>query len=309
MDLEEAIHTLLREQRLAMTDVPASLQGPLVELGIVPREGIYSLHSFELLNANRIKAGLSQSTRMWLKALEVVPAIGSTNTALLARARTSDIHGRVLSAEVQLAGRGRRGRVWVSPFAENIAVSMGVTVDTSPTRIGAISLVIGLAVARTIESLGIPGVQLKWPNDVLVAGRKVGGILIELIEAGQPAKLVIGIGVNVSSAPGVAITGDYRATCLNDHLENCSRNDVLAGLVEHVVVLTQEFEEQGFEPFIESWQARDSLSNQEVVLRGGIEEVTGASRGIDSDGAYLIQTSQGLHRAIGGDVSLRGLGS
>ena len=305
MNVEDLIGVLTHRKTLPADAVPNSLKADLFELGLEPKNARYDIQAIELLNADLIKSRLNQAATRWLEDIEITSAIGSTNTELVSRGQKRDIHGCVLAAEVQLAGRGRRGRNWISPFGQNIAMSLGTNLDTPPTQIGSVSLVVGLAVAHAIESLGDVHVQLKWPNDVLLDGKKVAGILIELIDASQPARLVIGVGINVRSAPGREVTGDYSATCLSDHLSSCLRNDVSARLIEQIVTITQEFERRGLQGFIDDWEQRDYLKNRLVTLSGGSTDVIGTALGIDKEGAYLIQTDNDIHRAIGGDLSLR----
>lgn len=305
MDLEEAFETLAQGKQLKETDVEPTVRTQLSEYGIRVIEGVLSLQSREFLDATVIEAQLHESARKWLQRLDVLTCTQSTNTDLLRLSRERDIDGWVRTAEVQTGGRGRRGRQWVSPFAKNVALSVGISIDRSTAEIGSISLAIGLMVARLLDNLRIEDVSLKWPNDVLIRQRKVGGILIELADAQRPASLVVGIGMNVNDAPGSDITGDYRATCIVDHLASCSRNHLVANLINVIHEAIRQFEELGFDVFKEGWERRDILRDRSIVLSGVEPPISGIGAGIDGEGAYLIQTSNGIERAIGGELSLR----
>lgn len=305
MNLEEALVALVRGKQLDQSSLDASVVVQLAECGVVATEGVLSLEQQVFLNAATIQSNLHESTQSWLRRLEVLTCTESTNTDLLELSRNSDIDGRVRTAEVQTGGRGRRGRQWVSPFAKNIALSIGITIDRSTAEIGAISLAVGVQTATVLEELGIENVALKWPNDVLIDQRKVGGILIELADAQRPATLVVGIGINVNDAPGVDVTGSYRATCVVDHLASCSRNSLAAELVNGIHATIRRFEASGLEAFKDSWERRDVLRDRQIVLTGVEPPITGTGIGIDHEGAYLIQTNSGIERAIGGELSLR----
>ena len=305
MTLEEIFTVLASGQVLTETEVEVVVRSQLARYGVSAHDGRFDASAYKLLDALRIQSQLSESTRAWLRNFAVVACIESTNTKLLEQAQVGDIDGYALVAEVQTGGRGRRGRRWVSPFAQNIALSVGVSIDRPIAEIGAVSLVIGLATASTLEAFGLSEVRLKWPNDVLLDQRKIGGILVELADTGRPAKLVVGIGVNVLSAPGVDVTGEYRATRILDHLAACSRNDLVAHLIDSVHATVREYERLGFEAFRHRWQQRDGLAGQEVILHGVEPPVRGIGIGIDHDGAYQIQTGTKIERAMGGNLSLR----
>lgn len=305
MDLEEVLVALVGGKRLDQTSVDASVMAQLADFGIEATNGVLSLKQQEFLKEATIQTKLDESTQAWLRRLEVLTCTESTNTDLLELSRSGDIDGWVRTAEVQTGGRGRRGRQWVSPFGKNIALSIGITIDRPTAEIGAISLAVGSQTAAVLDELGIENVSLKWPNDVLIGQRKVGGILIELADAQRPATLVVGIGINVNDAPGVDVTGSYQATRIVDHVDSCSRNFLVAELINGIHSTIRRFEASGFEEFKESWERRDLLRDRQIVLTGVEPPITGTGIGIDHEGGYLIQTNTGIERAIGGELSLR----
>ena len=305
MNLQEAFEELAQGRKLEEVDLDQAVRSQLAEYGVWATDGMFSPPQHELLEQDAIETKLLGSTREWLRRLDVLSCTESTNSDLLELSRERDIDGWVRTSEVQTGGRGRRGRQWVSPFAKNVALSVGISIDRSTAEIGSISLAIGLMAARVLEDLEIEDVNLKWPNDLLVNQRKVGGILIELADAQQPASLVVGIGMNVNDAPGHDVTGDYRATCIADHIASCSRNHLIAHLINAIHEAIRQFEKLGFSFFKKSWERRDVLRGRRIVLTGVEPPISGVGVGIDSEGAYLIRTATGLERAIGGELSLR----
>ena len=191
-------------------------------------------------------------------------------------------------------------------------MSLSWTFRDVPADLGALGLVIGVCELRALRELGVSGAKLKWPNDVLVDDRKLGGILIELrAESGGPACVVIGIGLNVAlGAPllaKIAETGIAATDLVTAGLADSSRNVVAAALVDSCVRGLLEFEREGLRPFIENWRDADALQGRMVDVRGAVGEVTrGLARGVDLHGALLVETvDEGLKKFVSGDVSVR----
>ena len=274
----------------------------------------------ELLSAASIRAGLAPATLAWLRDLEVRAHIASTNTSLLERATEGEIAGQVLTAEVQTAGRGRRGRNWLSPFGRNLAVSIGVAVARPVAEIGALSLVVGVAVRRALVEHGLTGVDLKWPNDVLLDGRKLAGILIELVRAVAPVEVVIGIGVNVGCAARVAERIDQSIADVAEQIDGPTRNALLARILDHVVAACQGFDSGGFERFRDEWNDAHFYRGTQVAVKpadtGGSEHVSrsaasfaGRVLDVGTDGALRIETADGVRAFTGGEVTMRAVRS
>lgn len=254
-----------------------------------------------------VREALAARTRAWLRRLDIQPCIDSTNSALLARAATERIEGCVLAAEVQVAGRGRRGRAWLSPFGRNLAVSIGLGSGRPAAEIGALSLVIGVAVRRALLRYGLTGVELKWPNDVLLGGRKLAGILIELVRATPPLEVVAGIGVNVGCGTAIGDRVDQPVADVADQIADPCRNTLLAALLDAVVVAVGEFEAAGFAPLRAEWQAAHRLHGAAVnlALPPPAPPVVGVVLGVTDDGALRIDTDEGVRECRAGEVTLR----
>jgi BirA family biotin operon repressor/biotin-[acetyl-CoA-carboxylase] ligase len=264
----------------------------------------------EALDRKKIQALLDRGIRERVRQLDTAWTVGSTNTFLLERANPPVGSSEALLAEYQTAGRGRRGRNWVAPPGGSICLSLSWMFREVPRDLGALGLVVGVCALRALSRLGVGQARLKWPNDLLVDDRKLGGILIELrAESAGPACVVIGIGLNVAlGAPlleKIAATGLAPIDLAASGLKEPSRNAVAAGLINSFVRGLLEFERDGLKPFVREWMAADALRGRPVSVTADNASTKGIARGIDLDGALLVETPQGLLRFISGDVSVR----
>jgi BirA family biotin operon repressor/biotin-[acetyl-CoA-carboxylase] ligase len=264
----------------------------------------------EPLDGVKIQALLGEGVGERVKRLDTVWTAGSTNTLLLERAHPPAGSSEALLAEYQTAGRGRRGRNWVAPPGGSICLSLSWMFREVPRDLGALGLVVGVCALRALSRLGVGQVRLKWPNDLLVHDRKLGGILIELrAESAGPACVVIGIGLNVAlGAPlleKIATMGLAPIDLAAAGLKEPARNAVAAGLISSFVGGLLEFERDGLKPFAREWMEADALRGRPVTVTAAQGVANGVARGIDLDGALLVETPQGLLRFISGDVSVR----
>ena len=308
----EDLAQALGVSRSAVWKAVKSLRDLGATLHAVRNRGYRLAKSSEPLAAERILEKLSEAVRKQVRSLEVAWTVGSTNTELLSRANPPNGSSEVMLAEYQTAGRGRRGRAWLAPPGGAICLSLSWTFRDVPADLGALGLVIGVCELRALHELGVAGAKLKWPNDVLVDERKLGGILIELrAESGGPACVVIGIGLNVAlGAPllaQIAETGIAATDLVTAGLVEPSRNSVAGALVDSCIRGLQEFERDGLRPFVENWRDADALQGKMVDVRGAVGEVTrGLARGVDLHGALLVETAEeGLKKFVSGDVSVR----
>jgi BirA family transcriptional regulator, biotin operon repressor / biotin---[acetyl-CoA-carboxylase] ligase len=288
--------------------------GALRELGAtvhaVRNRGYRMPAAAESLDGSRIRAMLVEVARERVRRLDTAWMVGSTNTLLMDRANPPVGSSEVLLAEYQTAGRGRRGRNWVAPPGGSICLSVSWMFGEVPRDLGALGLVVGVCALRALNRLGLDRVRLKWPNDLLVDDRKLGGILIEMrAESAGPACVVIGIGLNVAlGAPlleKIAAMGLAPIDLATAGLKEVSRNEVAAGLISSFVQGLLEFERDGLKPFVRQWTDADALHGRPVTVTGAEGAAKGIARGIDLDGALLVETPQGLLRFISGDVSVR----
>ncbi len=264
----------------------------------------------EPLAALRIRKHLPEGVGERLSRLDVAWSTASTNTELVERPYPAQGRSEVLLAEFQTAGRGRRGRTWLAPPGGAVCLSLSWTFPQVPRDAGALSLAIGVSVLRALEALGIANIRLKWPNDVLVADKKLGGILIELrAEAAGPACVVVGIGLNVALGgellEKIAATGLQAIDLASVARAPVSRNALAGQLIENCIAGLVEFEQQGLRPFVEKWRDADALRGRQLAVHSGDEVVRGLARGIDLSGALLLETPQGLQKFYSGEVTVR----
>ena len=294
--------------------------GALRELGVavhaVRNRGYRLAVPTAPLLPQRIREALDPALRAQLRRTEVAWELESTNSTLFARADLPPGSADVLLAEVQSAGRGRRGRSWLATPGGALCLSLGWTLGQLPRDLGALALVVGVCVLRGLHEhlahaiVGAAPLQLKWPNDLQCEGRKLGGILIDLrAEAGGPSYVVIGIGLNVALDAGrrsrISATGTEACDLQSLGVSPLKRNEVVASLIQCLLKGLAMFEREGFKPFREEWQRADALRGRAVNLTTGQGSTRGTVRGIDSDGALLLETSEGVMRFVSGEVSVR----
>ncbi|BBR12455.1 bifunctional biotin--[acetyl-CoA-carboxylase] ligase/biotin operon repressor BirA [Aeromonas caviae] len=234
------------------------------------------------------------------------PVIDSTNQYLLERVNTLS-SGESCLAECQTAGRGRRGKPWVSPFGCQLILSMYWRLEQGMAAAMGLSLAVGVAVVEALESLGYPGVALKWPNDLYYQGRKLAGILVEMSgSAGASCHLVIGVGLNLvmPSREGEKIDQAW-SELRHIQPELVDRNELAACVLLHLQQAMQTFEQTGLASFVGSWNRLDHFAGQPVKLLMGEQVIRGIARGIDERGALRLETEEGLKLYLGGELSLR----
>lgn len=232
----------------------------------------------------------------------------STNALLLERAAQGAPAGTVLVADRQSAGRGRRGRPWASSPEDSLTFSLLWRWSASPARLAGLSLAVGLALARGLESLGLAPVGLKWPNDLYVTGpdgaAKLGGILVELAADRRGIQVVIGIGINLRAPAAEQLT--QPAAGLERLGELPDRHPLLAALLSQLATTLDAFEQEGFAPLHEEWQRRHIWQGHPVcLLEEGRILAEGLCLGADGEGNLVLQTETGIQRFLAGDVSLR----
>jgi len=306
----EQLAEALGVSRSAVWKAVESLRELGATLHAVRNRGYRLRSGSDALDSGRITQLLSAATRRHVRAIEAAWAVDSTNSVLLSRPNSPSGVGDVFLAEYQTAGRGRRGRAWLAPPGGSICLSLGWTFREVPQNIGALGLAIGVCALRALRELGVEKATLKWPNDLLLEGRKLGGILIELrAESAGPANVVIGIGLNVSLGAAlleqIGETGVAAIDLASAGLNHPSRNALAAALIEQMLRGLLAFEKEGLRPFVEEWRAADALRGRQVDVQT-LEGVSrGLARGIDLHGALVIETPHGVRRFVSGDVTVR----
>lgn len=262
----------------------------------------------DLLDAGAIVRALPVGVASGLAGLEVAWSVDSTNAVLLHQ-DAPEAGTRVLLAERQTAGRGRRGRAWVSPLAANLYLSCSRRFGGGLARLGGLGLVAGVAAAEALHALGAREVGLKWPNDLVAGGRKLGGLLVEGSgEAAGSARAVVGLGINVRMPDGAGAAIDQPWTNLSALLPAAPSRDALAAaLLARWLPAFDLFDAQGLAPFLPRYAALDALHGRDIWVTAGDGTRTPArALGIAADGALRI-AHDGHERTIhAGETSVRG---
>lgn len=279
-----------------------------LEFTAISGKGYQLNNALELLSYDKLQAELSSETLALINNLEIHPCLASTNSYLTAQARLDPTaSGKICLTEVQTAGRGRRGRNWVSPFGSNIYLSILWKFQHGFNSIAGLSLVVGVAVIRVLHNLGVENIGLKWPNDIYWQAQKLGGILVEVSgEAEGQCQAVIGLGLNLSLNSNMATNIDQAWTDL-EHIigtNNYSRNQITASLLNQLLPILATFEAQGLSHYLTEWRSYDCLKNQVATIQFGDQTHVGTVLGIDDNGLLLFQNSQTEVKAFAsGDVS------
>ncbi|KAF1726270.1 bifunctional biotin--[acetyl-CoA-carboxylase] ligase/biotin operon repressor BirA [Pseudoxanthomonas japonensis] len=292
--------------RAAMWKRIQALREGGVRIGAQAGRGYALAEPVELLDAERIRAPLQAATVDALSSLDVAWSLDSTNSELLRR-KAPERGVEVLLAEQQTGGRGRRGRQWASPIASNLYLSLSRQFSGGLARLGGLSLMVGVAVAEALRQAGYGAVGVKWPNDLLAHGRKLGGILVEGGgEHGGPVRAVIGIGVNVRMPAPVAMTIDQAWTDLAGLGDGApSRNALAAQLLDALLPALEQFDRDGLPPFLARYAALDVLAGRAITVHGPQGDEQGVADGIGDDGALRVRMDQGVRQVHAGEVSVR----
>ncbi len=265
----------------------------------------------ELLESSKINAVLNDQNKVLIPTLEIHDSLDSTNSYLMEHSRNNAESGFVCFAEHQTAGKGRRGRQWVSPYGSNIYVSMLWRFQQGGiTSTAGLSLAIGVAVIRALKLYGINDVGLKWPNDIYSQGKKLGGILIEVSgEADGPCAAVIGLGLNLFLPEHQAQTITQAWTDLTQISGEIPvlRNQLAGTLLNEMLAVVNGFEMDGIKAYLDEWRSYDCLKGKAATLFIGQQQIEGIVEGIDDKGLILIKKPDGLVQAFAsGEVSFSG---
>lgn len=240
--------------------------------------------------------------------LHVYQDIDSTNAEAQRLMAAGGQRRLVCVSEQQSEGRGRRGRAWISPFAQNIYMSLTEPFDTGAQGLEGLSLVVGIVLADTLQECGYEGVQLKWPNDILLDGKKLAGILIEIAgDLTSDCVVVVGVGINVlmREDAGGLIEQAWTSLLQSSRHGVLDRNRLVATFAGKLLKAIELFRHSGFEPFIPGWQQRDAWFGHMVNVVSGNHVISGRHCGVTERGALKLETTEGLILANGGEVSLR----
>ncbi|WP_390594971.1 bifunctional biotin--[acetyl-CoA-carboxylase] ligase/biotin operon repressor BirA [Simiduia litorea] len=300
----EELGLLLGVSRTAVWKQLQKLDGLGLVAESVKGRGYRLARALDLLDVDVINASLGPELQ---QSLHITSFLQTDSTSVRAMEAAADAaHGRAFIAEQQTAGRGRRGRAWVSPFGANIYLSLVWSFQGGAAALSGLSLAVGVACARVLRTSGADQVALKWPNDLLVDGKKLGGILLEM--TGDPAgecQVVIGIGINVAMPSEQAESIDQAWVDLRGLGVTLSRNALVAKLLAELVAVLEHFALEGFAGFKAEWLALDAFANQIVTLSSAARAVSGLAQGVDDSGALIVSVDGERRLFHGGEVSLR----
>jgi BirA family biotin operon repressor/biotin-[acetyl-CoA-carboxylase] ligase len=233
--------------------------------------------------------------------LRRVERCGSTNSVLLAEKGLA--RPVLLLADEQTAGRGRRGRRWHSVPGAGLTFSLAVALRRPLRELAALSLVAGVAVARALHSLGVARAALKWPNDIVVDGAKLGGILVETKSAGGVIKAVIGVGINLRGAASLRARLRREVAALEQFTPVPGPEALARAIAQSLLESLAAFESRGLDAVRAEWNRLDAHAGQKVRVRLADGRVlTGVASGLESDGALRLATRGGMRAVRSGRV-------
>lgn len=306
--LSRLLRRVVREDGIPKNEFDFGQAAP-EELGLVVEGGAVRVAGdVELLEESAIRTALSPAAAAWLQNLKVFLAVDSTNTRMVAKAQSASVDGCVWLAELQTAGRGRRGRRWLTPFARNIALTLGCAASQSPSQLGGLSLAVGLAVAHLLQGEGVANAAVKWPNDIYIGDAKVGGVLIEVVTRAAACDCIIGIGLNLDLPESARADIDQKVTDLKAQGVAPNRNLFAAALISRVADAANRFKREGFAPMRPAYDALHLCHGKPVHIVQGNQTHTGQALGVTATGALRVRTGSQITEFTGGEVSLR-LGS
>ena len=258
----------------------------------------------ELLDKNAILQRLPAPVRASFSVFEVFYETASTNQFLYEKMTVGASSG-VCLAEFQRAGKGRRGRQWLGAFGHGITMSMSWRYSSGLSALHGLSLAVGVAFLELMQRYGVEGLSLKWPNDILIDGNKVAGILIEAGgDVSGDCFVVVGVGVNVAEDSTLAQL-DRSTSNLQSHGLQLGRNRLQVELIQSLYDCLAVFSERGFSHYRQRWQAHAAYKDEQICVTQGQQVITGKFVGVNDEG-HLILAVDGQHRMFsGGEVSVR----
>ncbi|MEA3302875.1 MAG: bifunctional biotin--[acetyl-CoA-carboxylase] ligase/biotin operon repressor BirA [Pseudomonadota bacterium] len=306
----EELAKLLGVSRTAVWKTIESLRNSFhLQIHAVQGRGYRLASPLELLDAGKITAALSMQQRRMLGQLQISISVDSTNSHLKQQMLEGIDSGSACLSEYQSAGRGRRGRSWVSPFGCNLYLSLYWRFERSMTEVGGVSIAVGSVIAKVLSEQ-TANVALKWPNDVLIDGKKIAGILVDVQGAADgPVDAVIGIGVNLDLPEHASQQIDQPWTDLQQQgNEPVSRNQFAARMLGELLQAMQLFQHHQLAAFIPRWRQYDLYHGEQVTLYHPRRKIRGIHKGISDDGSLLLEVNGKICTFQSGEVSLRGGG-
>jgi BirA family biotin operon repressor/biotin-[acetyl-CoA-carboxylase] ligase len=308
--------TLAQHFKVTRTTIWSAIQHAQslgIEIFSVRGRGYKLPATVDFLNKDDVLRAIGEE-RAWFN-LTILDEVASTNTYLMQQSAKGAAHVSCVAAHLQTNGKGRRGRTWVSHLGASLTFSLLWRFQCGAAALSGLSLAVGVALIRALNSVGIHGVQLKWPNDVLVfdehqQGKKLAGILIELQgDMDGPSAAVIGVGINLNLPEHILKNIDQPATDLSQvSSKPIKQSELLGVLLKHLAEVLRQFEANGFTALREEWTRYHAYHLQAVrMLMPDSREVQGVVNSVAEDGILLVDTALGVQRFSAGEISLRTL--
>lgn len=308
----EALGRALGVSRTGIWKIIKVIEGYGIDVHSVHGKGYRLPQRVELLDEKNILSCVDKKVAEQISATDLFLSCDSTNAYLmeLGKGKNSDVssHGRVCMAEMQTNGRGRRGRKWISPFGGNIYLSIGWHFSSDPHVLSNLGLALSVAVIRALKNMGVNDVKLKWPNDVIWQGRKLAGILVEMVaESTGPCRVVIGLGLNLNLHCQSAKDINQPWVDIKQILGHVPPRNVIAGmLLQELVSVINQYEQQGLSCVVDEWRRYDAFNGRSIDLFINQNQVRGKCEGIDNMGALLLRNDNGhIQKFTSGEISMR----
>jgi len=279
------------------------------EFHAVKGKGTRLKYPIELLNKEKIAAYLPASKKHLIETLEILDVCASTNQHLAQKnSLQKAVNGSICMAEMQTLGRGRLGKTWVSPYGQNIYISFVWHFKNGISALSGLSLACGVSVCRALKKLGLTGHGLKWPNDILWQGKKLGGILVEIqgeSQGGYTAVIGIGINYQMKSEGSNEIDQPWVDAC-EAYGKQVGRNKLAAELMNEVSCVLSDYENEGLAPYVKQWNDYDCYRDKAVNIISGKTMEKGIAKGIAKNGELRLLKPDGDTKLVmSGEVSLR----
>ena len=279
-----------------------------LEIESMRAKGYRLVHELDLLSSKKIEKYISRRFLKEISHFDVFDEVDSTNDYLMRLASSDNQKIRLCFTEYQSHGKGRRGRAWCSPYGANLYLSILFPFNKDLMSLSGLSLSMAVTIANFLKEIGVEkNIGVKWPNDILWKNKKLAGVLVEVrSEAFNENQVVVGIGLNISMPKKFAETIDQKWSDLETILKGEHKRNKIAGvLANRILENFFIFQEKGLSAFTKQWKEFDILQNKTVVLKTGVEKIRGTARGIDKQGHFVLEKSDGKKQSFSaGEVTI-----
>ncbi len=296
------IGAVLGVSRTSVWKMMSHLKDYGIDVLTVKGKGYQLNDPINLLDLRKLKESIGMVLDQ-ISDIEIFHKLESTNQYLMTKKILDKSKFQVCLAEMQTAGKGRRGKEWLSPYGQNIYLSIMFNIEGGIDSVSGLSLAVGVSISNALNKIGVVS-TLKWPNDVFINGKKIAGILVELEGVSEDCwKVVVGVGVNVSMnelPKNIIIDQEWTSLSLELGKQKLDRNYILSVMLAELVRDITAFKLKGFDHFKKTWEDKDIFRGKEVQSLTG--NIKGIGCGVDSSGALKIKTPSGIKLVSAGEV-------